>query len=173
MIVDSQSDTDTRPMPDGGRPRADAPEKQTETVLLVRLGERQYGLPIGAVERVLPMAYVSPLPDVGEGFLGMLNLHGQVLPVLNPRPLLGLPNPAPAAEHRLVLLSSTTRFLVWVDTVEEVVDCPPESLSDVPSQQANPLVRAVLRLGETIVPVLAPAALEPRGVRTEGTGSLQ
>jgi purine-binding chemotaxis protein CheW len=151
----------------------DAPAKDTETVLLIRLGERQYGLPIAAVERVLPMAYVVPLPAANEGFLGMLNLHGQVLPVLDPRPLLGLPNLAPAAEHRLVLLSSTTRFLVWVDNVEEVVDCPSDALNEVPAQQPNPLVRAVFRLGETIVPLLAPAALEPgRLVRTEGTGSL-
>ena len=161
MIVDSQSETDPRLMPDGGRLRPNTPATQVETVLVVRLGERQYGLPIGAVERVLPMAYVSPLPDRNDGLLGMLNLHGQVLPVLNPRPLLGLPDRAPAAEHRLVLVSSTTRFLVWVDTVDEVVACTPESLSEVPSQQANPLVRAVLRLGESIVPVLAPAALEP------------
>lgn len=161
-------------MPDGGRPRANLPATQLETVLVIRLGERQYGIPIGAVERVLPMAYVSPLPDSNDSLLGMLNLRGQVLPVLNPRPLLGLPDRAPAAEHRLVLLSSTTRFLVWVDTVEEVVACTPESLSDVPSKQANSLVRAVLRLGDAIVPVLAPAALEPcRLVRTEGSGSLQ
>ena len=136
MIVDSQPDTDTICL--AVIHHAAAPEKRTETVLLVRLGERQYGLPIASVERVLPMAYVSPLPDVGEGLLGMLNLHGQVLPVLDPRPLLGLPTPAPAAEHRLVLLSSTTRFLMWVDMVEEVVTCPHDSMSEIPSHHANP-----------------------------------
>jgi chemotaxis signal transduction protein len=162
MIVDSQPATETRPTPATGRPNAHAPEKRAETVLLVRLGERQYALPIASVERVLPMAYVSPLPDVGVGLLGMLNLHGAVLPVLDPRPLLGLPTPAPAVEHRLVLLSSTTRFLVWVDNVEEVVDCAQDALSDIPSQHANPLARSVLRLGEAIVPVLAAAALEAR-----------
>ncbi|HLZ31702.1 MAG TPA: chemotaxis protein CheW [Chloroflexota bacterium] len=162
MIVDCQLVTDARPISGGGRPRTDAPEKPTETVLLIRLGDRHYGLPIGAVERVLPMAHVSRLPDAGAAFLGMLNLRGQVLPVLDPRPLLGLPDVAPAAEHRLVLLTSTTRFLIWVDTVEEVVAYTSDDLSDVPAQQAHSLVRAVLRLGEAIVPVLSPAALEPR-----------
>jgi purine-binding chemotaxis protein CheW len=135
-----------------------------DTVLLVRLGEQQYGLPIASVERVLPMAYVIPLPDSGKGLLGMLNLHGQVLPVIDPRPHLGLSNPTPAAAHRLVLLKANTRFLLWVDNVEEVVTCAPDSLSDVPAQHSGALVRRLLRLGDAIVPVLAPFALEPRGV---------
>jgi len=150
MIVDS-------------RPDADTFAAQTSTVLLVRLGERQYGLPIAAVERVLPMAHVSALPDGGEGLLGMLNLHGQVLAVVDPRPLLRLANVAPAAEHRLVLVKAATPFLVWVDGVDEVVDYPPEVLSAVPAQPANPLVRTVLRLGGALVPVLDPAAIAPGG----------
>ena len=52
---------------------------------------------------------------------------------------------------------------MWVDDVEEVVDCAQDTLSDVPAQQPNQLVRAILRLGDVIVPVLSPAALEARG----------
>jgi purine-binding chemotaxis protein CheW len=132
-------------------------------LLLVRLGDRQYGLPLGSVERVLPMAHVPSLPDVGQGLMGMLNLHGQVLPVVDPRARLGLPTPAVAPEHRLVLLGATSRFLLWVDEVDEVVSPTEEELSSVPVQQASPIVPRVLRLGPTVVPVLAPHALEPRG----------
>jgi purine-binding chemotaxis protein CheW len=134
-------------------------------VLLVRLGERQYGLPLAMVERVLPMAAVLPLPDSGEGLLGVLNLHGEVLPVIDPHQRLGLPRPTQAAEQRLVLLRTHTRFLLWVDAVEEVVDLPADASSEMPFQHTSPLVTRVLRLDETMVPVLAAAALEPRGPR--------
>ncbi len=136
-------------------------------VLLVRLGERQYGLPLAMVERVLPMAAVLPLPDSGEGLLGVLNLHGEVLPVIDPRQRLGLPRPVLAAEQRLVLLRSlrSHTFLLWVDGVEEVVDVATDALTDVPIQHTSPTIARVLRLGESIVPVLAAAALEPRGSR--------
>jgi purine-binding chemotaxis protein CheW len=167
MIVDSRPDTDTPKRIVDGRPDGEAFEKaQIDTVLLVRLGERQYGLPIATVERVLPMAYVVPLPDGGEdgsaGFSGMLNLRGQVLPVLDPRLHLGLPSAAPAAEHRLVLLDGISRFLLWVDAVAEVVTFGPDSVCDVPPGHASPLVRCVLRLDDAIVPVLEPAALATR-----------
>jgi chemotaxis signal transduction protein len=137
--------------------------RTADAVLLVRLAERQYGLPLASVERVLPMAQVAQLPDTGDGLLGMLNLHGQVLPVVNPHPRLGLPAPRIAANHRLVLVRATAPFLLWVDDVDEVVSVAADELSSVPAQQASPVVPRVLRLGEVIVPVLAPSALEPRG----------
>src|SRR5579859_1991444 len=90
-------------------------------VLLVTLGGRQYGLPLECVERVMPMAEVLSLPDTGDGLLGMLNMHGQVLPVINIYPRLGLPTPRLAAAQRLVLLRASVPFLMWVDDVEEVV----------------------------------------------------
>src|SRR5437879_4434285 len=132
-------------------------------ILLIRLGERQFGLPLEAVERIMPMAQVLSFPDSGDGLLGMLNMHGNVLPVIDPHPRLGLPSPRLAAEQRLVLLRAKVPFLLWVDDVEEVVVTGADGLSVVPAQQTSPLVARVLRMGETIVPVLAPGALEPRG----------
>jgi purine-binding chemotaxis protein CheW len=132
-------------------------------VLLVRLGERQYGVPLASVERVLPMAYVMPLPDPGEGLMGVLNLHGQVIPVIDPRPRLGVARPLVCAEQRLVLLRSDEPFLLWVDDVEEVVSVHEDELTAVPAPQASPIVPSVLRLDQRLVPILAPTALEPRG----------
>jgi purine-binding chemotaxis protein CheW len=131
-------------------------------VLLVQLGGRRYGLPLTMVERVLPMAYVLPLPDSGQGLLGMLNLHGEVLPVIDPRRRLGLGSPRIVPDHRLVLVHCGSRFLLWVDAIDEVVSGGAEALTVVPAGQTSPLVPRVLRLGEEMVPVLAPAALEPR-----------
>jgi chemotaxis signal transduction protein len=144
-------------------PEASASAEQAFAMLLIRLGDRQFGLPLDAVERIMPMAHVLSLPDGGDRLLGMLNVHGQVLPVVDPHPRLGLPTPRLAAEQRLVLLRATVPFLLWVDDVEEVVVSGADGLSVVPAQQTSALVARVLRLGETIVPVLAPGALEPRG----------
>ena len=130
--------------------------------LLVRLGEHQYGLPLASVERVLPMAAVLPLPGAGDSLLGMLNLHGNVLPVVDPHPRLGLPTPRPTAEQRLVLLKGESSYLMWVDDVHEVVGLSADAVSSVPAQQPSPLVPRILRLGQTIVPLLSPDALEPR-----------
>jgi len=108
------------------------------------------------------MAAVLPLPGTGDSLLGMLNLHGEVLPVVDPRPRLGLQRPQPTAEQRLVLLKGESPYLMWVDDVDEVVGLSADAISGVPAQQPSPLVPRILRLGETIVPLLSPDALEPR-----------
>jgi chemotaxis signal transduction protein len=145
-------------------PKTTASAVEPGAVLLVQIGDRQCGLPLGAVERVLPMAYLLTLPDDGHGLLGMLNLHGEVLPVVDPHPRLGLPSPTITAEHRLVLLRANTSFLLWVDDVQEVVAYGQDAVSIVPGRQADPLVSWVLRLDDRIVLVLAPQSLIAPGL---------
>ena len=130
-------------------------------MLVVHLADRRFGLPLADVERVMPMAYVLPLPESSHNLMGVLNLHGEILPVVDPRPRLALPTPTITPEHRLVLMTGILRFLLWVDAIEEVVPGA-DALSTLPAQQTNPLVARVMRLGDTIVPVLAPSALAPR-----------
>jgi chemotaxis signal transduction protein len=127
---------------------------QPSAALLVRLGEHRFGLPLTAVERVLPMAAVLPLPEADSSWLGVLNLHGSVLPVINPRSRLGLPTPGLTADQRLVVLRGEGAFLMWVDEVEDVVGVSPDALTGVP----NALLSGVLRLDDAIVPLLAPRA---------------
>ena len=137
------------------------PTATADAVLLVHLADRAYGLPLACVERVLPMAYILPLPESGRDVVGVLNLHGDILPVVDPRPRLGLPTPTRTPEQHLVLIGGRTRFLLWVDSIEEVVPGTGVVNSD-PIQQVSTLVARLIRLGNTIVPILAPPALEPR-----------
>jgi purine-binding chemotaxis protein CheW len=132
-----------------------------EAVLLVHLADRSFGLPLAVVQRVLPMAAVTSLPEAGEGLIGVLNLHGDILPVVDPRPRLGLPTPQLNAEQRLVLVTGSSRFLLWVDAIEEVVSGA-DAMTTVAAQHTSPLVPRVIRLGDKVVPILAPSVFEPR-----------
>ncbi len=133
-----------------------------DAVLVVHLAGRRFGLPLSQVQRVLPMAAVLSLPETSEGLIGVLHLHGEIVPVLDPRQRLGLPTPKMQAEHSLVLLNGASRFLMWVDSIEEVVGAS-DALATVPAQQATPLVPRVIRLGDELVPILAPSVIGPRG----------
>src|SRR5262245_21471826 len=60
-------------------------------LFVFRLAEQHYALPLLTVERVLPMVAVSPLPQAPSLTLGVINLHGLVVPVLDLRRRFGLP----------------------------------------------------------------------------------
>jgi chemotaxis signal transduction protein len=98
----------------------------------------------------MSMPRVLAIPGSPDDTVGVLNVHGDVLPVIDPRARLGVPRPAVTAEQSLVLLSVGSRFLVWVDGVEGVV--------------AGSVVGPVARLGDTLLPLLSPTALEPRAL---------
>jgi chemotaxis-related protein WspB len=51
--------------------------------LLVRLGSDTYAIETGAVRRILPFARLKALPSDFPALAGVLNFHGQAVPVLD------------------------------------------------------------------------------------------
>lgn len=60
-------------------------------LLVFAIEGQRYAIPLLAVERVLSMVGLSPLPESPAIALGVINLHGKVLPVLDLRRRLGFP----------------------------------------------------------------------------------
>lgn len=65
-----------------------------------RLDRQRYALHLPVVERVLRMVAVSPLPRAPAIVLGVINFHGQVIPVLDLQRRFGL------SSHNYVLSST-------------------------------------------------------------------
>jgi purine-binding chemotaxis protein CheW len=144
-----------------GAPHPRSSTSDSILVLTGHVGNLTIAVPVAALERVLPMAMLTPLPEMPPAIVGMLNLHGAGLLVVNPRPLLGLPTPPYLPEQRLIVLRASTRFVLWVDTVERIVQT---SFHDTPQwgmSSEHALVRYMVNLeGETAL-VLSLEALEP------------
>jgi len=88
-----------------------------QLVIFVIEGER-YALSLPAVERVLLMVAVSPLPQAPAVALGVINLHGQVIPVLDIRRRFGLPpRDYGLTAHLLVARTSRRTLALPVDEV--------------------------------------------------------
>lgn len=52
-------------------------------LVVFRLGEQHYALPLAAVERIVRAVEVTPLPGAPAIVLGAIDVEGRVLPVLN------------------------------------------------------------------------------------------
>lgn len=89
-----------------------------QLVVFVIEGER-YALPLPAVERVLPMVAVSPLPKAPAIALGVINLHGQVIPVVDIRRRFDLPPRDYGLTARLLVARTIRRLLAL--PVDEVL----------------------------------------------------
>ena len=94
-------------------------------VVFVVEGER-YGLPLEVVERVLPMVAVSPLPKAPAVALGVIDVHGRVIPVVDVRGRFGHPpREYGITAHLLVARTSRRALALAVDAVQGVTELAP------------------------------------------------
>lgn len=105
-----------------------------QVVVFVLDGQR-YAFPLATVQQVLPMVAPAPLPEAPAIALGVINLHGLVVPVLDIRRRLGLPPREYGPADRLVVARSSRLLLaVPVDealgVTEVMMDSivPPETI---------------------------------------------
>ncbi|MBF8302857.1 MAG: cheW40H-4 [Candidatus Dadabacteria bacterium] len=59
-------------------------DKLNQLVVLT-LDEQRYALHLSAVERIVRVVEVTPLPKAPEIVLGVVNVQGQIIPVINIR----------------------------------------------------------------------------------------
>ena len=79
------------------------------TLLICRVGTRYLGLRLEIVVRVERAVEIAPWPEAPAGVCGVINVHGEPVPVLDPRPTLGLePRLRPRLSDQLVLLRIDT-----------------------------------------------------------------
>ena len=93
------------------------------------LEQQRYALDLRAVERVLPMVAVSPLPQAPPIALGVINLHGQVIPVLDLRRRFGWPvRDYGVAGHLLVARTCRRLVALPLDEVVGVQEVTPPAI---------------------------------------------
>lgn len=92
-------------------------------LLVFRLDERRYALPLAAAERVVRAAELTPLPQAPGIVLGAINVQGRVLPVLNVRRRFLMPErPITPADWFLLARTERREVVLVVDHSEGVVE---------------------------------------------------
>lgn len=77
--------------------------REEEQVLVFELAPQRYALPLDAVREVLPLATLVRLPQAPIGFAGLLRLRGTLLPIIDLRHCLDLPEIIAAVDHRIIV----------------------------------------------------------------------
>lgn len=98
-------------------------ENETTQYIVVRLGQEQYGIDIKYVENIVRMQQITRVPKVPSYIKGVINLRGEVIPVMSIRIRMGLPEDEITRATRIIILKleqdGTVGYLV--DEVKEVV----------------------------------------------------
>ncbi len=89
-----------------------------EKLLVFTLSDLCYALPLADVERILRAVAISPLPKAPEIIMGLVNIQGRILPVLNIRKFFCLPEIEMALNDQIIIARTANRSLaIIVDKV--------------------------------------------------------
>lgn len=102
---------------------------QQNKYLLFPLSGEMYGVGIESVVNIVEMQKITAVPDVPPYIKGLINLRGNILPVVDLRLRFNLPPREYDDRTCIVVLRSQEKtFGVIVDTVAEVQEIPPEAI---------------------------------------------
>lgn len=95
----------------------------TGAILVFRLDGNRYGLSISHVERIIHAVAVTPVPESPRSWLGIINVQGRAVPVLNLRRMLGRPGKEiDPGDNIIVVGGEDRRAAVVVDGFDGIVD---------------------------------------------------
>ena len=98
-------------------------------LVVFNLDDQRYALRLLHVEQAIRMVEITPLPKAPDIVLGLVNVHGAVIPVLNIRKRFRLPEREPELADQLIIARTAKRLVaLMVDTVHDVVDVQQEKM---------------------------------------------
>ena len=87
-----------------------------------RLENESYGINVMQVQEVLRYTEIAPVPGAPPYVLGIINLRGNVVTVIDTRSRFGLPNEDTTDQTRIVIIEAENQVVgILVDAVAEVV----------------------------------------------------
>jgi len=122
------------------------------TVVVVQVDALRCGLNLDSVVDVLPAVATLPLPGSPDIVHGVIDLHGELVPVLDLRSRLGLPPRAPHPhDHVVVCLLGERRVGVWVDRAEGITVVQPHDMARADELVAAEFLAGVARLDDGLL----------------------
>lgn len=99
-----------------------------------RLDNETYGINVMRVQEVLRVTEIAPVPGAPDYVLGIINLRGNVVTVLDTRQRFGLPQHEDDDSTRVVVIESERTVVgILVDSVAEVVELRRSAIESSPS----------------------------------------
>ena len=99
-----------------------------------RLADEIYGINVMQVQEVLRLSEVAPVPGAPSAVLGIINLRGHVVTVLDARLLFSLPLAEHSDQTRIMIVECNRNIVgLLVDSVAEVVNIEDADIDSAPN----------------------------------------
>lgn len=118
-------------------------KKDAQAYLTFSLGDEKFAIPVDHVQEVVELEQVTKVPHAPDYMLGIINLRGRVLPLLDTKRKLGLAPTQITRKSRIMVLDlhgEDDKNLVigaMVDVAKEVIELNSSQILEAPDIENN------------------------------------
>ena len=105
--------------------------------IVIKIGEEQYGIDIKYIDNIVRLPQITRVPKVPAHFLGVINLRGEVIPVMSLRIKMSLEADTPTKDTRIIIIKMAQYEAIgmMVDSVKEVVNLTSDQIEGMGSDK--------------------------------------
>ncbi|MCM1282127.1 MAG: chemotaxis protein CheW [Muribaculaceae bacterium] len=139
-------------------------EKEKKQYIVVQIGSEKYGIDIGYIDNIVRMQKITRVPKAQVYFPGIINLRGEVVPVMSIRIKMGLEKDVFTNTTRIIILKIKDRGMIGVivDAVCEVVTLSGEEIEPYDSHSSHgkeAFISGVGKKGDQLISLLELSAI--------------
>lgn len=126
-------------------------EIETKQYIVTKLGTEQYGIDISYVDNIVRMTRITRVPKSQPYFKGIINLRGEVIPVMSLRLKFGLSDDEVTNATRIIIIKLEDldgSIGLLVDEVKEVVTLSNNSI-EKPSNNNGEKTKYLMGVGRS------------------------
>lgn len=118
---------------------------ETNRYLEFNLGPEHYAVPLLDVKEVIPIPETTLLPNGPAYFIGIMNLRGQIVSVIDLRKKIGIKNKAENSEEAVIITSFEDISIgLIVDSINKVLNIPLKEIKEIPEVQSQVNAKYIL-----------------------------
>lgn len=102
---------------------------ETTQYIVIKLGQEQYGIDIRHIDNIVRLQHTTRVPKMKDYIKGVINLRGEVIPIMSIRLKMGLDADVETSNSRIIIvkLEQYGTIGMIVDAVNEVVTLDTET----------------------------------------------
>jgi len=134
-------------------------EVDSTQYIVIGLGDEQYGVDIKYIDSILRMQRITRVPKVAPHLKGVINLRGEVIPVMSLRLKMNLPEDEITRATRIIILKLEQYGMIGiiVDEVKEVVTLTSDQVQKIaydPKDESTNYINGVGKFDGELISLL-------------------
>ena len=124
--------------------------EETTQYIVIKIGGEQFGIDIKYVDNIVRMQHITRVPKVANYLKGLINLRGEVIPVMSLRLKMGLEEIEETKTTRIIILKLEQHGTIGiiVDEVKEVVTLGTSQIEKVAHDNREDAVNFLTGVGK-------------------------